>query len=104
MDWIICIGDVATAAGIVSAAIALYLIMKKRSRQVDELLGCPFCGCLSVNMEHDSKCFIGQLYPGDKNMNSNPNGYRKRCDNCGASTTWWHTKKQANKAWGQRVT
>lgn len=55
-------------------------------------------------MEHDSKCFIGQLYPGDKNMNSNPNGHRKRCDNCGASTTWWHTKKQANKAWGQRAT
>ncbi len=69
-----------------------------------DLLPCPFCGSAYADYEHDPKCFIGQLYPGEKHINENPDGYRVRCQGkCAASTTWWHEKDQAKKAWNTRT-
>lgn len=60
---------------------------------------CPHCNCASVAVEHDATIFSGQTYEGE----SSNEGWKLRCDNCGAQTCWWHRKEQATIAWNARV-
>ncbi len=57
----------------------------------DELLTCPFCGCLAA-IHHDPRCF------------SSGSGYRIECEGtCHGMTCWWHSKAVAVAMWNHRA-
>ena len=61
-----------------------------------KLKNCPFCSAGWILEEKDIE-FVHEKIPVYEK------GFRVRCNGgCNARTTWWHTKKQAIKAWNTR--
>ena len=56
-----------------------------------ELKKCPFCGTPSAWLYETEPIAEGELTE-----------YNVECDNCGASTAYFHTKEEAANAWNMR--
>jgi hypothetical protein len=60
--------------------------------QSETLLPCPFCGC------------VASIYSSGSVFRDGP-AYRVECEgDCHGMTCWWHSIKQAVRAWNRRPT